>query len=133
MLVRNGTYAGTLDCKPSRPLGLSVPGWRMSRSPMFGPIQEVASETSTTSQRPRALADDVMADDLVEAKAAALRTIAELAEQRNDVDTASLDAIEVDHSVTPLRDRPAARRPSSRRTVGAGWGAWSGVYEQLLT
>ena len=38
-------------------------------------------------------ADDVDADDLVEAKTAALRTIAELVEQRDDVDTALLDAI----------------------------------------
>lgn len=38
-------------------------------------------------------ADDVDADDLVEANTAALRTIAELVEQRDDVDTALLDAI----------------------------------------
>ncbi len=61
--------------------------------------------TTTRAQRADALerwaddvdaerwADDVDADDLVEAKTAALRTIAELVEQRDDVDTALLDAI----------------------------------------
>jgi ABC-type transporter Mla subunit MlaD len=39
------------------------------------------------------LADEVDADDLVEAKTAALRTTAELAEQRDDIDTALLDAV----------------------------------------
>ena len=38
-------------------------------------------------------AHDVDADDLVEANTAALRTIAELVEQRDDVDAALLDAI----------------------------------------
>jgi hypothetical protein len=38
-------------------------------------------------------AEGVEAGDLVEAKTAALRTIAELAEQRDDIDTALLDAI----------------------------------------
>jgi hypothetical protein len=50
--------------------------------------------TMTRAQRADALerwADDV--DALVEAKTAALRTIAELVEQRDDVDTALLDAI----------------------------------------
>ena len=52
--------------------------------------------TTTRSQRADALerwADEVEADDLVEAKTAALRTIAELVEKRDDVDTALLDAI----------------------------------------
>jgi ABC-type transporter Mla subunit MlaD len=52
--------------------------------------------TTTRAQRAEALerwAVDVHADDLVEAKTAALRTIAELVEQRDDVDTALLDAI----------------------------------------
>jgi hypothetical protein len=52
--------------------------------------------TTTRAQRAAALerwADDVDADDLVEAKTASLRTIAELVEQRDDVDTALLDAI----------------------------------------
>ena len=38
-------------------------------------------------------ADDVDAEDLVEANTAALRAIAELAEQRDDIDTALLGAI----------------------------------------
>jgi hypothetical protein len=48
------------------------------------------------AQRANALerwAEDVDADELVEAKTAALRTIAELVAQRDDVDTALLDAI----------------------------------------
>jgi hypothetical protein len=51
--------------------------------------------TTTRAQRADALerwADDVDADDLVEAKTAALRIIAELAEQRDDIDAALLDA-----------------------------------------
>ena len=51
--------------------------------------------TPRRAQRADALeqwADDVN-DDLVEAKTAALRTIAELVEQRDDVDMALLDAI----------------------------------------
>ena len=51
---------------------------------------------TTRAQRAAALerwADEVDAEDLVEAQTAALRTIAELAEQRNDIDTALLDAI----------------------------------------
>ena len=50
----------------------------------------------TRAQRADALerwADSVDAGDLVEANTAALRTIAELVEQRDDVDTALLDAI----------------------------------------
>ena len=52
--------------------------------------------TTPRAQRAEALerwADDVNGDDLVEANTAALRTIAELVEQRDDVDTALLDAI----------------------------------------
>jgi hypothetical protein len=52
--------------------------------------------TTTRSQRADALerwAHEVNADDLVEAKTAALRTIAELVEKRDDVETALLDAI----------------------------------------
>ena len=52
--------------------------------------------TTTRAQRADALghwADHVGADELVEAKTAALRIIAELVEQRDDVDTALLDAI----------------------------------------
>ena len=52
--------------------------------------------TTTRAQRADALerwADKVEANDLVEAKTAALRTIAELVEQRDDVDTALIDAI----------------------------------------
>ena len=48
------------------------------------------------AQRAAALerwADEVDADDLVEAKTAALRTIAELAERRDDIDIALLDAV----------------------------------------
>jgi hypothetical protein len=51
---------------------------------------------TTRAQRGAALerwAEGVDADDLVEAKTAALRTIAELAEQRDDIDTALLVAI----------------------------------------
>ena len=52
--------------------------------------------TTTRAQRVDALerwAEDVKADGLVEANTAALRTIAELVEQRDDVDTALLEAI----------------------------------------
>ena len=52
--------------------------------------------TTTRAQRATALerwADNVDSADLVEAETAALRTIAELVEQRDDVDTALLDAI----------------------------------------
>ncbi len=52
--------------------------------------------TTKRVQRAEALeqwADDVDADDLVEANTAALRAIAELVEQRDDVDTALLGAI----------------------------------------
>lgn len=52
--------------------------------------------TTTRAQRAAALehwADHVDVEDLVEANTAALRTIAELVEQRDDVDTALLDAI----------------------------------------
>jgi hypothetical protein len=52
--------------------------------------------TTTRAQRADALerwADEVDADELVEANTAALRTIAELVEQRDDVDTELLDAI----------------------------------------
>ena len=52
--------------------------------------------TTTRAQRADALehwADEVDPHDLVEAETAALRTIAELVEQRADVDTALLDAI----------------------------------------
>ena len=51
---------------------------------------------TTRAQRAAALerwAEGVDAEDLVEAKTAALRTIAELAEQRDDIDTALLFAI----------------------------------------
>ncbi len=51
---------------------------------------------TTRTQRAAALerwADEVDADGLVEAQTAALRLIAELAEQRDDIDTALLDAI----------------------------------------
>jgi hypothetical protein len=56
----------------------------------------VDTVTTTRAQRAGALerwADDVNADDLVEAKTAALRTIAQLADQRDDIDTALLQAI----------------------------------------
>jgi hypothetical protein len=52
--------------------------------------------TTTRAQRAGALerwADDVDADDLVDAKTAALRTIAELIEQRDDIGKALLVAI----------------------------------------
>ena len=52
--------------------------------------------TTTRAQRAVALerwADDVDADELVEARTAALRTIAELVEQRDNVDAALLGAI----------------------------------------
>lgn len=51
---------------------------------------------TTRAQRAAALerwADGVDADDLVEADTAALRTIAELVEQRDDVESALLEAI----------------------------------------
>ena len=52
--------------------------------------------TTTRAQRAAALerwADEVDVGNLVEAKTAALRTIAELAEQRDDIETALLDAV----------------------------------------
>ena len=52
--------------------------------------------TTTRAQRADALerwAEDVDADDLVEANTVALRSIAELMEQRDEFDTALLDAI----------------------------------------
>ena len=52
--------------------------------------------TTTRAQRAEAVkrwAEDVNDNDLVEANTGALRTIAELVEQRDDVDTALLDAI----------------------------------------
>ena len=52
--------------------------------------------TTKRAQRAEALerwADHVDSDGLVEANTAALRTIAELVEQRDDVDTALLSAI----------------------------------------
>ena len=52
--------------------------------------------TTTRAQRAKALerwADEVDTGDLVEAKTAALRSIAELVEQRDGVDTALLDAV----------------------------------------
>lgn len=52
--------------------------------------------TTTRAQRAAALerwADDISTDDLVEADTASLRTIAELVEQRDDIDNALLDAI----------------------------------------
>lgn len=52
--------------------------------------------TTSRAQRADALerwADGVEAKDLVEADTAALRTIAELVEQRDDVDAALLDAV----------------------------------------
>jgi len=52
--------------------------------------------TTKRAQRAEALeqwADDVDADDLVEANTAALRAIAELVERRDEVDTALLGAI----------------------------------------
>ena len=52
--------------------------------------------TTKRARRAEALerwADDVESDDLVEANTAALRAIAELVEQRDDVDTALLGAI----------------------------------------
>lgn len=51
---------------------------------------------TTRSQRAAALArwaDEVDADELVEARTAALRTIAELAEQRDEIDSALLGAV----------------------------------------
>lgn len=56
----------------------------------------VDAMTTTRSQRANALerwADDVDTSDLVEAQTAALRSIAELVDQRDDVDTALLAAI----------------------------------------
>jgi len=52
--------------------------------------------TKTRARRAEALerwSDDVDAADLVEAKTASLRTIAELVEQRDDLDSALLDAV----------------------------------------
>lgn len=75
--------------------------------------------TTTHTQRADALerwADDVDAEDLVEAQTAALRNIAELVEQRDDVDTALLDA---------TRDARNAERPWSEI------GAMLGVSKQV--
>ena len=69
---------------------------------------------TTRAQRTAALerwADEVDTDQLVEAKTAALRTIAELVEQRDDVDSALPNAI---------RDARDAGRSWSE--IGAMWG-----------
>jgi hypothetical protein len=84
-------------------------------------LPEMLVDTMVTrSQRVDALkrwADGVDGDDLVEAKTAALRTIAELVKQRDDVDTALLDAI---------RDAPKAARSWSEI------GAMLGVSKQAV-
>ena len=56
----------------------------------------VDNMTTTRAQRAAALerwADDVKADDLVEADTSTLRNIVELVERRDEVDNALLDAI----------------------------------------
>jgi hypothetical protein len=71
--------------------------------------ERLVDTMATRAQRTGSLerwADEVDADDLVEAKTAALRTIAESADQRDDIDTALLDAIlarPIDHGRTSER------------------------------
>ena len=81
---------------------------------------------TTRAQRADALerwADDVNADDLVEAKTAALRTIAELVEQRDDVDTALLDAIRdarnADHSWSEIGAMLGVSKQAAQRKYAA--------------
>jgi hypothetical protein len=91
---------------------------------------------TTRTQRADALerwADDVDADDLVEANTAALRTIAELVEQRDDVDTALLDAIRdarnADRSWSEIGamlgvSEQAAQRKYAAKISAQSVGAW---------
>ena len=82
--------------------------------------------TTTRAQRADALerwAEDVDADDLVEANTAALRTIAELVEQRDDVDTALLDAIRdarnADHSWSEIGAMLGVSKQAAQRKYAA--------------
>ena len=82
--------------------------------------------TTTRAQRADALerwADKVDADELVEAKTTALRTIAELVEQRHDVETALLDAIrdarEADRSWSEIGAMLGVSKQAAQRKYAA--------------
>ena len=82
--------------------------------------------TTTRAQRADALArwaDEVDANDLVEAKTAALRTIAQLVEQRDDVDTALLDAVrdarEADRSWSEIGAMLGVSKQAAQRKYAA--------------
>jgi hypothetical protein len=81
---------------------------------------------TTRAQRTDALerwADEVDANDLVEAKTSALRTIAELVQQRDDVDTALLDAIrdarEADRSWSEIGAMLGVSKQAAQRKYAA--------------
>jgi hypothetical protein len=61
----------------------------------------------------------VDADDLVEAKTAALRTIAELAEQRDEFDTALFDAVRGQLSLATKWQRDAKTATARVRRAGS--------------
>ena len=82
--------------------------------------------TTTRIQRAEALerwAEHVNDSDLVEANTAALRTIAELVEQRDDVDTALLDAIRdarnADRSWSEIGAMLGVSKQAAQRKYGA--------------
>ncbi|HBX08340.1 MULTISPECIES: AsnC family transcriptional regulator [Candidatus Neomicrothrix] len=82
--------------------------------------------TTTRAHRADALerwADKVDINDLVEAQTAALRTIAELVEQRDGVDTALLDAIrnarEADRSWSEIGAMLGVSKQAAQRKYAA--------------
>ena len=82
--------------------------------------------TKTRAQRAASLerwADHVEAGDLVEADTGALRTIAELVEQRDGVDTALLDAIraarEADRSWSEIGTMLGVSKQAAQRKYAA--------------
>ncbi len=82
--------------------------------------------TATRAERAVALeqwANDIDADDLVEADTRALRVIAELVEQRDEVDTALLDAIrdarEADRSWSEIGAMLGVSKQAAQRKYAA--------------
>lgn len=82
--------------------------------------------TTTRAQRSDSLerwADNVDADDLVEANTVALRSIAELVEQRDEFDTALLDAIRdarnADHSWSEIGAMLGVSKQAAQRKYAA--------------
>lgn len=109
MLVRNGTYAGTLDCKPSRPLGLG------------GPVVEVAQHALQSGDRvlfytdgiseARAsdrsfFGDDRLADFLVRASLENLPVRETVRHLANSILEFSDDALHDDATMLLIEHRP---------------------------